>query len=247
MHVELDGKIALITGAGKRIGRAIALELARHGCDIAVHCRTSGEHAEETAEEIRGLGRRAVVLTADLADLKTVATLPRQAAQALGGLNILVNNAATFKPMSLETFSVARWNETLDVNLTAPMVLAHAAFPFLRAEPRGNIVNLVDVSAERPWPDYLAYCVSKAGLSFLTQMLAKALAPAVHVNAVAPGPAMFPEDFDKAKIKAITRRIPAMRAGSPEDVAMAVRFLVADGSYITGAILAVDGGKSIAW
>ena len=245
--VNLEGQVALITGSAKRIGRAIALELARQGSDVAIHCHRSREQAEETAEQVRGFGRRAVVLTADLADLEAAAELPRRAAEILGGLNILVNNAATFQRMTLEDFSVVQWNETLTVNLTAPMVLSHAAFPLLRADGHGRIVNLGDICAERPWPDHLAYCVAKAGLSTLTRVLAKAMAPEVHVNAVAPGAALFPEDYDKNRIKEITRRIPTLRGGTPEDVAVAVRFLATQGNYINGVILAVDGGKSIAW
>ncbi len=245
--MKLEGKVALITGGARRIGRAITLELARHGCDVAVHYNTATKDAEETAELVRELGRRTVVLSCDFTDPSAAAELPKQAADALGGLNILINNAATFESMNLDTFAVARWRETLAVNLTAPMVLAHSAYPLLCANAPGHIVNLVDIAADRPWPDRLAYCASKAGLVNLTRSLAKAMAPSVHVNAVAPGAALFPEDYDKNQIKAITRRIPTLRGGTPEDVASAVRFLIADGSYITGEVLGVDGGRSIAF
>jgi NAD(P)-dependent dehydrogenase (short-subunit alcohol dehydrogenase family) len=245
--VEIKGDVALITGSARRIGRAIALELAKCGCDVAIHYNTSAEDAEQTAEAVRGLGRRAVTLAAPLTDPEATAALPDQAVKALGRLDILVNNASTFVPMSLAEFSVAEWNRTLMVNLTAPMILAHAAHPHLKARQRGRIVNLLDICADRPWPEYLAYCVSKAGFSSLTQALAKAMAPDVRVNGVAPGSAMFPEDYDQEKIKTITRHIPGLRAGEPEDVAAAVRFLVAGCDYITGAVLAVDGGRNIAW
>lgn len=242
-----EARVALITGAAKRIGRAIALELAKSGCDIAVHCHTSREEADETAEMVRGLGRRAAVLAADLADPQAGAALVGQTIKALGGLNVLINNASVCERMSLSDFSLPAWNATLALNLTAPMILAHAAYPHLCADHNGQIVNLLDIAAERPWPDHLAYCVSKAGLSTLTTALAKAMAPDVRVNGVAPGAALFPENEDKATIKAITRRIPALRLGTVEEIAATVRFMVCDATYLTGAILNVDGGRSIAW
>lgn len=242
-----DGKVALVTGASRRIGRSIALGLADRGFDLALHFNTSEQAAAETAAEIQGRGRRTILLQADLRDSAAAAALPDRAADALGSLNCLVNNASLFEPTDLERFDVADWNATLAVNLTAPMLLSHAAHPHVRAGGHGRIVNLVDISAQRPWMDYAAYCVSKAGLSCLTLALARAMAPDVTVNAVAPGAAVFPEDYDAEKIKRITRRIPAMRAGSVEDIAAAVVFLVTSAEYITGAVLSVDGGRSIAW
>jgi len=245
--VETQGDAALITGAARRIGRAIAIELARNGCDIAVHYNTSRTEAEETARMVRELGRQATIFQADLEDAEAAAALPQRAVEALGRLNVLVNNASSFASMTVDAFSRDAWDRTLALNLTAPMILAHAAHPHLRAGGRGRIVNLTDSCANRPWPDYLAYCVSKAGLSALTQTLAKAMAPEVRVNAVAPGAALFPEDFDEGKIKDVIRRVPAHRSGQPEDVAAAVRFFVVDCDYMTGSVLAVDGGRNIAW
>ena len=245
--MELEGKVALITGAGRRIGRAIALELAERGCDLALHFNRSEEAAAETAAMVESLGRRTTLLHADLGDTDAVGHLAGRAVEALGSLGILVNNASLFERMDLEGFSIDAWNQTLAVNLTAPVILCRSAAPFLKKANPGRIVNLGDISAERPWSDHLAYCVSKAGLSCLTLALAKALAPDVLVNTVAPGAAVFPEDYPPEKIKAITRRVPAMRAGSAEEVAAAVRFLVAEANYVTGTILTVDGGRSIAW
>jgi pteridine reductase len=245
--VDIHGDVALITGSARRIGRAIALELAKGGCDVAIHYNTSAAEAEEVAEAVRQLGRRAVTLAAPLTDETATAALPDRAVEALGRLDILINNASTFVPMNLPDFALEEWNRTLAINVTAPMILAHAAHPHLKARGRGRIVNLLDICVDRPWPEYLAYCVSKAGLSNLTQALAKAMAPDVRVNGVAPGAAMFPEDYDQEKIKAITRHIPGLRAGTAEDVAAAVQFLVAGCDYITGSILAVDGGRNIAW
>jgi len=245
--LDINGQIALVTGGAKRIGRAIAIDLARRGCDIAVHYRTSAAEAEETAEMVRAAGRRAAVFHASLNDPAATAALPRLVVESLGRLDILINNAAAFQPMSLESFNPTAWNDTLAVNLTAPMVLAHAAFPFLSAHEHGRIINLVDICVERPWPDHLAYCVSKAGLVTLTLALAKAMAPRVRVNAIAPGAALFPDSYGEDKIKSIIRHVPALRAGTAEDVATAVGFLASNCNYVTGVILAVDGGRSIAW
>jgi len=245
--VAEEARVALVTGAAKRIGRAIALELAKCGCDIAVHCHTSREEADETAEMIRKMDRRATVLAADLSDPEAATALVGRTIEALGSLNVLINNASAYDRMNLSDFSLSAWNATLAMNLTAPMLLAHAAYPHLCADHNGQIVNLLDIAAERPWPDHLAYCVSKAGLSTLTSALARAMAPDVRVNGVAPGAALFPEGEDRATIKAITRRIPALRLGTVEEIAATVRFMVCDATYLTGAILNVDGGRSIAW
>ncbi len=236
-----------MTGGAKRIGRATALELAKRGCDVAIHYRNSAAEAEETAALVQASGRQAAVFQAALEDARAAAALPGLVVERLGRLDILINNAATFEPMSLKDFNPMAWNATLAVNLNAPMILAHAAFPFLSAHGHGRVINLADICVDRPWPDHLAYCVSKAGLVTLTRALAKAMAPAVRVNAVAPGAAMLPEGYTPEDVKAIIRHVPALRAGSPEDVAAAVVFLAADCDYVTGAILAVDGGRSIAW
>ncbi len=245
--MNLNGKAALITGGAKRIGRTTALELARRGCDIAIHYCTSQTDAEETKRLVEAEGRRAILLQADLSDPAAAARLPQQAADGLGRLNILVNNASVFEEMSLSSFSIENWQRTLAVNLTAPMVLSNAAFPLLRADKSGRIVNLSDIAAERPWPNHLAYCVSKAALSCLTVALAGAMAPDVHVNAVALGIALFPEHYDEAKRRELIRNVPAMRAGTLEEVAATITFLVAGSDYITGAVLPCDGGRSIAW
>ncbi len=241
-----EPRIALVTGAAKRIGRAIAVCLAEDGCDVAIHCHTSPEEAEVTAGLVRERGRRTVVLTADLSDGKAAAALAGRTVEALGGLNILINNASEFEAMRLEDFRLDTWNATLAVNLTAPMIVSRAAYPHLRARG-GQIVNLLDISAERPGPEHLAYSVAKAGLSNLTLALAKAMAPDVRVNGIAPGAALAPEGADRAAIKAITRRVPAMRLGSAEEIAVAVCFMASHASYVTGSVLNVDGGRSIAW
>jgi pteridine reductase len=234
----------LVTGAGRRVGRAIALELARRGCDVAVHCLRSVEEAHQTAADIRQSGRRAVVLAADLAEAGAAAGLPNRCREALGGLDLLVNNAAVFEPTG-ETFDAARWNRTLAINLTAPAILAFHAAPLM--SEGGSIINISDIAGDRPWPSYAAYCASKAGLTALTKSLAAAFAPRIRVNGVAPGVADWPDEYDEAKRQRLTARIPAGRAGTPEEVAAAVRFLAEDATYVTGIVLAVDGGRNVSW
>ncbi len=238
-------RVALVTGAARRVGRDIALELARTGYDIAVHYRSSRADAESAADIIRRAGRRAELLQADLAGAASAVTLVDQCIAALGRLDVLVNNAAIFEKSDPAAFDASAWQRTLNVNLTAPAALSHAAAA--RMTDGGAIVNLADISAERPLAGYLAYCVSKAGVVALTRGLARALAPRVRVNAVAPGVAEWPPDYSDELKRSIIARVPMQRAGTPADVAAAVRFLAHDASYVTGVILPVDGGRSVAW
>jgi len=237
--------VALVTGAARRVGRAIALELANAGYDIGLHFNTSTRDADEAASAIRRLDRRVALLRADLADPVAASALPDRCASELGRLDALVNSAATFEPMRLADLDVSKWNHTLAVNLTAPALICRSAAPLL-AEG-GAIVNICDIHAERPLPSYLAYSIAKAGLVAITRALAAELGPRIRVNAVAPGVAAWPDDYSEEKRKRIIARIPAHRAGTPEDVAAAVRFLVLDATYVTGFLLNVDGGRSIAW
>lgn len=243
--MQLRGRVALVTGAARRVGRAIALRLAAAGCDVAVHYATSRADAERTAGECAAAGVRAVAVRADLAEADACAALARDVLARLGRLDVLVNNASIFEPMTLEEFDVARWERTLRVNLTAPLLLAHAAAGALRAS-RGRVVNLCDVAVERPWADHLAYIVSKGALQTLTRTLAVAFAPEVNVCGVAPGVAAWPDHYDDETRRRLTNRIPLRRAGTPEEVAAAVHFLLESGDYVTGAILPVDGGRRLA-
>lgn len=243
--MELEGRVALVTGAARRIGRAIALRLAGCGCDVVVHCRQSLAEAQETADACSSAGVRALVLPADLADAAQAVDLVRRTLSAFGRLDVLVNNASTFEPMRLEDFTPADWERTLRVNLTAPLVLAHAARDALR-QARGRVINLCDAATSRPWPDHLAYAVSKGALETLTRVLARSFAPEVNVVGVAPGVAAWPAAYDQGTRDRLTARIPLQRAGNPEDIAAAVQFLLRDGDYITGTILPVDGGRHIA-
>lgn len=242
--MELTDKVVLVTGGARRVGRAVALRLAQDGAKIAIHYNRSEEDAENTAKDIRARGGDALVFQADLADIEACQSLPTRVVGAYRKLDILVNNASIFEPMRIDDFDLDAWEKHLRINLTAPMLLTCAAAEFLRAA-RGKVVNFCDVSTARPWPDHLAYMASKGGLDTLTKALARALAPKVTVNGVAPGVAAWPPDYGEERRARLIQNIPLNRAGTPDDMAAAVHYLVTCGDYITGAILPVDGGRSI--
>lgn len=243
--MNLQDRVALVTGGARRVGRAVALGLARAGASVAVHYRSSAQDADATAAECRALGVAAEVFPADLADAAACAALVERVVERFGRLDVLVNNASEFEPMSLDDFRVADWDRTLRVNLTAPVVLAHAARAELRSN-HGRIVNLCDALTARPPGSHLAYIASKGALDTLTRALARALAPEVNVVGVAPGVADWPPHYSAQLRQRITERIPLRRAGTPEDIAAAVVYLATAGDYITGTVLAVDGGFSLA-
>lgn len=242
--MELTERVVLVTGAGRRVGRAIAQRLAEAGCRIAVHYRDSAADALATAEQCRAAGGAAEVFGADLADPQATAQLVRRVLERFGRLDVLVNNASVFEPMSLEQFNLADWERTLRINLTAPLVLAHAAREALR-QSRGRVVNLCDAATARAWSDHLAYIVSKGALETLTRALARALAPEVNVVGVAPGVAAWPDGYDQATRERLTAQIPLQRAGTPADIAAAIHFLLREGDYVTGVVLPVDGGRHL--
>jgi pteridine reductase len=244
--VELRGRWALVTGAAKRVGRVIALELARHGANVVVHYNTSASDAAATVGEITALGVQAFAVAADLGKPASVAQLARDADTRSGGVSVLVNSASNYLRVPFDDLTEAVWDASLDVNLKAPFLLAWHLGRAMRARGEGRIVNIADWAGERPYNDYLPYCVSKAGVICLTKALAKALAPTVQVNAVAPGPVLLPEEMSEAERAAVTRATPLKRVGRPEDVAACVRFLVTEASFSTGAIFHVDGGRAIA-
>lgn len=237
----LSGETALVTGAAKRIGRAIALELARAGADVAVHVNHSVEEGAETAHAVEALGRRAAVVRADQSDVKAIERAIRDAEGRLGSISILVNNAAIWPQMPLEAVDPAAFDETLAINLRGPFFWARALGLAMKQRGRGSIVSIADVSTDRPWTDAVPYCMAKAGIVSMTYGLAKALAPAVRVNAVGPGPIVFPPGYPEAEIEKDRRSTLRGREGSPEDVARAVRFLC-ESPNITGILLPVDGG-----
>ena len=251
--MDLKGSVALITGGAKRVGRAIALELARGGCGVAVHYRRSRAEADEVVSLATKLGRRAVAVDGDLTDPAAWPRIVQRTVDALGRLDILVNNASMFLPLpvagapgdSLDGFDPLLWDELLRTNLTAPVGLCHHARRHLAAHGIGKVVNVCDIAADRPWPDHLAYCASKAGLVAVTKALARALAPEVQVNGVAPGIAVFPDAYSGELRRQLVGRVPLSRPGTPEEVALLVRFLVESADYITGQIVPIDGGRSL--
>ena len=244
--MRLRGKVVLVTGAARRVGRAIALAAARRGADLIVHYRASAAEAEGTAAEARRAGVTAVTIQADLATAAGVDSLVGAAREAFGRVDVLVNNASIFLPTPFESLDEAAWDAHQDVNLKGPYLCSLAFGRAMLRQGEGKIINLVDGAADRPYAGFLPYCVSKAGLIALTRALAVELAPRVQVNAVAPGPVLNPEGFTVDQIRSVPTANPLRRMGTPEDVAAAVVFLAEGSDYVTGAVLPVDGGRQIA-
>lgn len=244
--MDLGGKQILVTGAAIRVGRSIAWRLAEAGADVAVHCRTHVEEGQALVDAILGLGRRSLLVTGDLTEPATIPAVFEQVRAEWGGLDVLVNNASVFRRTPLDTVTDEDWQAHLDVNLTAPWRCCLAALPLLRARGGGRIVNLVDLSALKPWPSYIPHSVSKAGLLAMTRGLARALArEGICVDAVAPGAVLFPEDATDAERERVLRSVPAGREGSVQDVAEAVLYLCGASRFVTGTLITVDGGQSL--
>ena len=250
-HIEFQehgvkGKTVLVTGAAKRVGRAIACELHAAGANIMLHYRQSVHEAESLVSELNALRPASVAcLSADLLDIEQLPRLVADSVAHFGRLDALVNNASSFFATPFGEISLAAWDDLMGSNLKAPLFLTQAAAPHLRAT-RGAVVNITDIHAERPLAGYLLYCAAKAGLLGLTRALAIELAPEVRVNAVAPGPILWPDDntFDPATRQAIVAHTLLRREGGPQDIARAVRFLLGEASYITGQVINVDGGRT---
>jgi pteridine reductase len=241
--IDLRGKRALVTGAGRRVGAAIAVALGGEGMRVAVHHRASASGALQTCAAVREAGGEAVSVPGDLGDRGAARALLDEAVSALGGLDLLVCSAGSFERGDLEHTDDGNWDRTLALNLTAPFVLAQRAAPALRAT-RGSIVMVTCVSRLAPYRGYLAYETSKAALHHLMRLLALELAPDVRVNAVAPGSVLPPDSWTDAQRAELEQRIPLGRLGSAEDVAGAVVHL-AQSDWITGAEIIVDGGRSL--
>lgn len=242
--MRLEGSAALVTGAGRRVGQAIAIGLAQSGCDVAVHYHGSKQGAEETAIAVRAAGRRAELIQGDLGDPRAARQLADRAAQAFRRLDVVVNSAAIMVRQAVEDVTPESWDETLDLNLRAMFFVSQGAIPHLR-RANGKIVNIADLAGLEPWPAYVPHCVSKAGVIMLTKALARALAPDIAVNAVAPGAVLLPDDWEASAREHIRETTPLKRLGSPADVVAAVRFLLTGTDYVTGTILVVDGGRLI--
>jgi pteridine reductase len=244
----MEGKTVLVTGAAKRVGAAIARHLHAAGANVAIHCHASLYDALALRAELND--RRQDSAIAVQADLLETATLPRvvdEVIQQFGQLDALVNNASSFYPTPLDQMTEQQWFDLVGTNLKAPLFLAQAAAPELRRR-HGCIVNIVDIHAEMPMPGHLLYNIAKSGLAGLTRALAQEMAPQVRVNGIAPGVNIWPEGErwkDEAQRHKLVARTLLKREGEPDDIAKTVKFLIADASYITGQIIAVDGGRSI--
>jgi pteridine reductase len=243
--LPLEGRAALVTGAGVRVGRAIALALAGAGADVAVHYRGSAGPASEVGAAIRTGGRKAAVVQADLARPGDCRDLVRAAAAALGGLDLLVHSAANFHRASLEDTDAALWDDAMNLNARAGFLLAREAAPLLRARG-GRVVLISDALGTQPARHYAAHSVSKAAVEGVVRALALELAPEVSVNGVAPGTVLVPEGTPAETAERWARRAPLRRNGDPSDIAATVLFLCSGPSFITGQILHVDGGTSLA-
>jgi pteridine reductase len=244
----MQGRVVLITGAARRVGSVIARTLHEDGARIVLHCHKSREAADELCEELNAARPDSCeVVQADLLQAAALPRLAEDAARAFGRLDGLVNNASSFHATPLGEIQLRDWEELIGTNLRAPLFLSQAAAPYLRAW-QGSIVNIVDIHAERPLADFVVYTVAKAGLAGLTRSLALELAPDVRVNGVAPGAILWPEGgqhFSPSERSRITEQTPLERIGTPEDVAGAVKYLLFDAPFVTGEILAVDGGRRL--
>lgn len=241
----MNGKVVLVTGGAIRVGRAIALAFAARGAHVGITYRSSAGPAEQTAEEMRGLGARAAAVRCDQRHPEQVAAAVEQVERELGPVEVLVNNASVFRRTPLPEATLEDWDEHLEVNLRGPWLFARVLGPEMKRRGAGVILNLVDIAAERPFAGYLPYCASKAGLASLTLGLAKALAPEVRVNGIAPGVAEWPDDYPEEQKRLLLERTPLRRAGTPGDIAAAAVYL-AESPFVTGVILPVDGGLRLA-
>ena len=240
--MELRGRIALVTGAGRRVGRALAEALGRSGMRVGVHYHASEQGANETAATIAAAGGEAVVLPADLRDPSACTRLVDRVSEHFGGLHVLLNSAASMYRTPVGEVTAERWDDIMALNLRAPFFCAQAAVRHMR--DGGAIINIADLGALEVWPAYIPHGVSKAGLLHLTRSLARAFAPGVRVNAIAPGTVLPPDDWSDDDGNALRRSTPLQRHGAPDDVVNAMLYLLS-ADYVTGETLVVDGGRHI--
>ena len=245
---SLAGKTVLITGGARRVGAEIARTLHAAGANLVVHYRKSSAAAESLAAELNAArGKSAAIVPGDLLQVAHLPSLVEFAVRSFGALDVLINNASTFYPTPVGKIAPEAFDDLIGTNLRAPLFLSQAAAPALR-KASGLIINIVDIHALRPLRDYTVYCTAKAGLHMLTRSLAKELGPEVRVNGISPGPVLWPEgQGDTSKREKIIERTILKRMGSPADVARTALFFAAQAPFITGQVLAVDGGRSVAW
>lgn len=247
MKLDLTGQVALVTGSAHRVGRAIALELARAGANIMVHYSSASEDvAKETQREIKSLGVDAQLIRADLSQPEEVQAVFSAIKERFGKLNILVNSASNFQKRKLMDVTLAEWDETMRINLTAPFLCTQEAAKLMRQnDPAGGvIINILDRGATDAWVDFAHHGISKAGLYALTRVTAASLAPEIRCNGVIPGMVLKPDYYDEAAWHNLAKNSPLQRAGAAEDVARAVVYLASE-DFLTGTIINVDGGQSV--
>jgi len=244
--MQVQGKIALITGAAHRVGKAIALKLAQHGAHIGLNYHHSVEAAQATQAELRALGVEVLLLPADVSDAVAVENMVAQAMSHFGQIDILVNNAASFQRALFLNMSLSQWDEVLGLNLRGPFICAKAVAPHMLKLTEGTIINLTDLSGVVPTRGRVAHSVAKAGLISLTEALAIELRPTIRVNGIAPGPVLAPTQASEAVKARKAERTLLKRWGEADHVAQTVLFLV-ENDYITGEIIRVDGGELLAW
>ena len=241
--MELHNRVALVTGAGHRVGRAIALALGGRGMRVAVHYNATAAGAEETVELIRSAGSEARAIAADLTHADAANTLISSVSQKFGSLDVLVNSAAVMVRTPFGEVTPKQWDDIMALNLRAPFFLAQAAAPLLRAA-RGVIVNIADLAAFETWPGYVPHGISKSGVVHLTRSLARVMAPEVRVAGIAPGTVLLPDNWNEASAEHLRATTPLERSRSPTDVTSTVLFIL-DSDYLTGETIIVDGGRHV--
>ncbi len=241
--IDLKGKVALVTGSARRIGKAIALELAHEGMHQIIHHGHSDQEAEDTAREVETLGVQCTIIKCDLSNPADIERMFAKIKERFERLDVLVNSASTFTQGSLAEMPLSDWQATLNVNVTAPFLCSQQAAR-LMGESGGTIINILDLSALKPWKSYPAHTVSKAALKALTEVMAVSFAPTIRVNAIVPGPMLRDEGNSPEQWENVGKRLPLQRTGNPSDVAQAVTFLASQ-PFITGATLCVSGGENL--
>ena len=241
--MNLSSRVALVTGAGRRVGQAIALALGAKGMKVAVHYTGSASGAEETVAQLRAEGATGEVFQADLSTADGPRQLIDAVVRSFGGIDVLVNSAAVMERTPFGEVSVEQWDAMMAINLRAPFFVTQAAAPHLK-KSSGAVVNIADLAAYETWPAYIPHGISKSGVVHMTRSLARVLAPEVRVNGVAPGTVLLPEDWDKAADERLRQTTPLARTGTPEDVSATVIFLL-ESDYITGETVIVDGGRHV--
>jgi pteridine reductase len=243
--LQLKNKIVLITGGAVRVGRAISLDLSKAGAVIFCQYHSSGDSAQSLKDEIEREGGRIQIFQSDLSIIKNIDHTVKAAVDAFGRIDVLVNNAALFYKTPLGEAKEKDWNTLHNLNLKAPFFLSQAVSRHMLKQKSGKIINIGDAGAETPFPAYLPYSITKAGIINMTKGLAKALAPHIQVNCINPGPVMFPEDYSREDKEYSINQTLLKREGSAEDIAATVRFLLEGSDFITGAIIPVDGGRQV--